>query len=93
MRVSAPAVESTAEVVPHTWGMEIKLTGSGFDPGLAYRVFVRARDGREVSAGEFVGTGPATMHCNLNTSVLWADAVGFRVVDEEGQQVMTSSLP
>ena len=92
VRVSAPSVESTAEVVPHTWGMEIKLAGSGFDPGLAYRVFVRARDGREVNAGEFVGTGPATMHCNFNTSVLRADAVGFRVVDEEGQEVMTSSL-
>jgi anti-sigma factor RsiW len=92
VRVSTPSVESTAEVVPHSWGMEIKLTGSGFDPGLAYRVFVRARDGREVNAGEFVGTGPATMHCNLNTSVLRADAVGFRVVDEDGQEVMTSSL-
>jgi hypothetical protein len=67
-------------------------TGSGFDPGLAYRVFVRARDGREVSAGEFVGTGPATMRCNLNTSVLRKDATGFRFVDEEGQEVMTSSL-
>jgi hypothetical protein len=92
VRVSTPSVESTAEVIPHTWGMEIKLTGSGFDPGMAYRVLVRARDGREVNAGEFVGTWPATMHCNLNTSVLRADAVGFRVVDEDGQEVMTSSL-
>jgi hypothetical protein len=44
------------------------------------------------NAGEFVGTGAATMRCNLNSSVLRDDAVGFRVVDEYGREVLTSSL-
>jgi hypothetical protein len=64
---------------------------TGFDPGVAYQVFVRARDCREVNAGEFVGTGAASLLRNLNSSVL-RDAVGFRVVDEYGREVLTSSL-
>ena len=92
LTVSAPLVESTADVVSHSWGMEIKLTGNGFDSGVAYQVFVRTRDGREVNAGEFVGTGAASLRCNLNSSVLRDDAVGFRVVDEHGREVLTSSL-
>jgi hypothetical protein len=39
-----------------------------------------------------VGTGAAKMRCNLNSSVLRDDAVGFRVVDEYGREVLTSSL-
>jgi hypothetical protein len=41
VNVLEPSVESTAEVIPHAWGIEIKLAGRGFDSGVAYRVFVR----------------------------------------------------
>ena len=44
------------------------------------------------NAGEFVGTGAASLRCNLNSSVLRDDAVGFRIVDEDGREVLTSSL-
>ena len=92
VNVLEPSVESSADVVPHTWGIEIKLTGSGFADGTSYRVLVRARDGREVNAGEFIGTGATTIRCNLNSSVLRTDALGFRVVDAEGREVLTSSM-
>jgi hypothetical protein len=45
-----------------------------------------------VNAGEFIGTGSATMHCNLSSSVLRTDAVGFRVVDAAGKEVLTSAM-
>ncbi|MDQ3989396.1 MAG: zf-HC2 domain-containing protein [Actinomycetota bacterium] len=82
-----------AGLVPHTWGMEIKLDGTGFDPGTAYRVTVRDEQGREVGAGEFLGTGPSELHCNLNSSVLRDDATGFTVRDDQGTAVLAARLP
>ena len=82
----------SADVVPHTWGMEIKLVGSGFDAGATYDVNVITASGRVEDAGEFIGVGDATMDCNLNSSVLRDDATGFEVVDEAGAVVATSSL-
>ena len=49
-------------------------------------------EGREVSAGEFVGVGAAELRCNLNSSVLRADAVAFEVVDADGDLVVRSSF-
>ena len=82
-----------ANLVPHTWGMEIKLDGTGFDPGAVYRVTVRDERGREVGAGEFLGTGPSELRCNLNSSVLRDDATGFTVHDDEGAVVLAAQLP
>ncbi|MFC6093019.1 anti-sigma factor family protein [Saccharothrix lopnurensis] len=78
---SAPGVSARAALVPHTWGMEIKLEATGFTPGRAYRVLVRDRAGRQSPAGGFVGTGTVPMTCNLNSSVLRRDAAGFTVLD------------
>jgi anti-sigma factor RsiW len=83
----ASDVEARADLVPHTWGVEVRLTGTGFDAGEVYRVAVTADDGREVPAGQFLGVGPQPMRCNLSSSVLRADAVAFEVVDAEGAVV------
>ena len=88
----APGVQATADLVPHTWGVEVKLTGTGFTDGEVYRVAVTDDDGREVSAGEFVGVGATEMRCNLNSSVLRDDAVAFEVVDADGEVVVRSSF-
>jgi anti-sigma factor RsiW len=88
----ASDVEATADLVPHTWGVEVKLTGTGFDAGEVYRVAVTADDGREVPAGQFLGVGPQPMRCNLNSSVLRADAVAFEVVDADGDVVARSEF-
>ncbi|MHA6630769.1 anti-sigma factor family protein [Pseudonocardia sichuanensis] len=85
-------VEASATVVPHTWGVEITLEAGGFRPGAVYRVVVLDEAGRRVGAGEFVGTGDAPMRCNLNTSVLRAQATGFDVLDAEGAVVVHGEL-
>ncbi len=88
----AADLEASATVVPHTWGVEITLVAGGFEPGAVYRVVVIDDAGRRVSAGEFIGTGDSTMTCNLNSSVLRADASGFDVLDARGQAVLRGQL-
>ena len=88
----APGVQATADLVPHTWGVEVKLTGTGFADGEVYRVAVTDDDGRAVPAGEFVGVGATEMRCNLNSSVLRDDAVAFEVVDADGDLVVRSEF-
>jgi hypothetical protein len=88
----APGVQASAVAIPHTWGVEITLDADGFTRGAVYRVVVRDDAGRAVSAGEFVGTGDAAMRCNLNSSVLRADAAGFDVLDDRGAVVLHGEL-
>ncbi|MGY1787717.1 zf-HC2 domain-containing protein [Geodermatophilus sp. SYSU D00698] len=88
----APGVQARADLVPHTWGVEVKLTGTGFEDGEVYRVAVTDDAGREVPAGEFLGVGGVELRCNLNSSVLRADAVGFEVVDADGDVVVRSDF-
>ncbi|MBC8092422.1 MAG: hypothetical protein H7Y15_10880 [Pseudonocardia sp.] len=90
VREAVPTVDATAQLVPHTWGTEIKLVGSGFEEGDVYTVSVTAVGGRRVGAGEFLGTGDAEMRCNLNSSVLRPDATGFQVLAADGTVVIES---
>jgi len=48
--------------------------------------------GRQVDAGGFVGTGPTRMLCNLNSTVLRAQAAGFDVLDTSGTVVLHGEL-
>lgn len=89
---AASGIRSTAGVVPHTWGMEIKLTATGLTSGERYRVVVQTADGRLEPAGEFIGTGATEMRCNLNSSVLRDNAAGFRVLDRANRAVLTSTF-
>ncbi len=89
---AAAGVQASAGLVAHTWGVEITLRATGFAQGQAYRVEVVGRDGRTRSAGAFVGTGTRTMTCNLNSSVLRADAASFAVLDELGATVLSATL-
>jgi hypothetical protein len=88
----APGVQARADLVPHTWGVEVKLTGTGFEDGEVYRVAVTDDAGNEVPAGEFLGVGATELRCNLNSSVLRADAVAFEVVDADGDLVVRSEF-
>lgn len=85
-------VDAAATVVPHNWGVEITLVADGFEPGAVYRVVVLDDAGRRVGAGEFVGTGEQRMRCNLNSSVLRAQAAGFDVIDAAGGVVLHGEL-
>ena len=92
VQVADTGIEATANVIPHAWGVEVRLTGEGFTAGAVYRVVVTDEDGTEVSAGQFLGVGPAELRCNLNSSVLREDATGFQVVAADGTVVATSDL-
>ena len=92
VEVAAEDVSASADVVPHTWGIEVKLSGEGFTAGEVYRVSVTEEDGDAVPAGEFLGVGPARLDCNLNSSVLREDAVGFEVADADGSVVLRSTF-
>ena len=85
-------VDADAELIPHTWGVEIRLTGAGFEEGGTYRATLLDEDGGTHPAGEFVGVGSEPMVCNLNSAVLREDAVGFEITDESGEPVITSSF-
>ncbi len=90
--VSERGVEADADLVNHTWGVEVKLSGTGFEQGGRYRVALLGTDGKRFPAGEFVGTGGTRMLCNLNSSLLRDDASGFVVTDSDGDVVVRSSF-
>jgi anti-sigma factor RsiW len=92
VRTLAPGVQASAGLVAHTWGMEVKLVATGFQPGSPYRVTVTDDQGRTVGAGEFVGTGAQEMRCNLNSSVLRTAAASFEVTDAAGQVVLDADV-
>jgi hypothetical protein len=92
VRAMDPDVQASATVIPHTWGVEITLDANGFRDDAVYRVVVRDDTGRTVNAGEFIGTGPARMVCNLNSSILRPQAAGFDVLDAAGDVVVHGDL-
>ena len=85
-------VQASADLVAHTWGVEIKLAATGFAPGQPYTVQVTTTEGDVADAGAFIGTGDRAMTCNLNTSVLRPDAESFTVLDADGRPVVTADL-
>lgn len=90
--VGAAGLRADAELVDHTWGVEVLLTASGFEQGRRYAVVVVGTDGRRHPAGGFVGTGEREMLCRLNSPVLRAAASGFEVRDRSGRVVARSSF-
>ena len=92
MTTDAPGLTASADLVAHTWGVEVKLRATGFLAGDRYRVTVLGTGGRRFPAGEFVGTGAKEMLCNLNSSVMRERARGFVVRDATGTVVASSSF-
>ena len=90
VQVDEGSLNASAKLINHTWGVEIQLTATGFEPGEAYRVQMITTSGGRSTAGEFVGTGSNQMRCNLNSAVLRPDAAGFEVLDDDGAVMLTS---
>lgn len=84
-------VESAA-LVAHTWGVELRLVGQGFEDGETFRAAFRTTDGDLVPAGEFRGVGRASMNCFLQSSVLREDVTEVVVTDSDGGLVLASPL-
>ena len=81
-----------AGLIPHTWGVEVRFTGTGFAAGEVFRAAFRTRDGQLQPAGEFLGTGAKSLVCNLQAALLRPDATGFVVMDAAGTPVLTTDL-
>lgn len=81
-----------AQVIAHTWGVEARFAGSGFEQGRRYRAAFRSTDGRLLPAGEFLGTGGKVLTCNMQSALLRADTSGFVVTDETGREVLVADL-
>jgi hypothetical protein len=91
---SAAGLDVEAQLVDHTWGLEIELQGTGFQEGARYRVVVLDRSGQTYPSGEFVGVGDVEMDCALSSAVLRADAVAFRSsAAEAGRWCAATSTP
>ncbi len=92
VQTEQPGLAASADLVNHTWGVEVKLSARGFDSGGRYRVAVLGVDGKRYPAGGFVGTGAKEMDCNLNSSLLRESASGFEVRDATGTVVVSSTF-
>ena len=91
--VRAPdGVQARAELIAHTWGVEIQLIAAGLAAGRPYTVQVVTDSGQVVDAGAFLGTGARRLRCNLNASVLRPDAASFSVLDADGRRVLSADL-
>lgn len=89
--VATGGVTATAEMIDHTWGLEVLLDVDGLEPGAGYEMVFVAADRRRVPAGGFVGTG-GPMRCRNNGALLRADAVRFVVTGPDGAEVLSADL-
>lgn len=86
------AVTASAGLIAHTWGTEVKLQTTGLDAGATYQAVVLGDGDLSFPAGTFAGTGPNTINCNLQASVLREDARGFQILDQQGEVVISSEF-
>ncbi len=90
----APGIGVRAAVlVPHTWGLEVRMTMTGVHDGERYRAVAVARDGRQLAAGEFLGVADRPVVCSMQSALLRSDARAFLVLDADGRTVAEADLP
>lgn len=51
----------TADLIDHTWGVELRFKGAGFTEGRVFSAAFKDKQGALAPAGEFLGTGAAEM--------------------------------
>lgn len=83
--------EAVAELINHTWGVELLLTVSGLPEGRRYDVVYIASDGRPVDAGSFIGVG-ASQLCRMTAALLRDATRAIEVRDETGAVMISSTL-
>lgn len=84
-------VRASAELINHTWGVELLLTISGLQPGRRYDTVYRATDGRELLAGSFLGTGREAL-CRMNGAVLRDELATIEIRRPDGGTLLSSRL-
>ncbi|CAN5803894.1 hypothetical protein BH10ACT1_BH10ACT1_32030 [soil metagenome] len=88
---TAPGIEASANLIAHTWGLEVLLDVSGLEPGSAYDMTFVARDGRRVAAGGMVGTD-GLVRCRNNGPILRAEVARFVVTGPDGSEPVRAEL-
>jgi anti-sigma factor RsiW len=89
---TASGVTAAAGLVDHAWGVEVKLRASGLPAGERFEMWVVADDGSSHEAGEFVGVAGTEIVCDMSSSVLLEHATAFRVVDDQGAEVISADI-
>lgn len=94
MRVAPgdPVSIESADLVAHSWGVELRIVAAGFTEGETFRASFRTDDGTLVPAGEFLGVGSSRMTCFLQSASLREDVTQVLVTDETGTTVLSSDL-
>ncbi|QSR29283.1 anti-sigma factor [Nocardioides sp. S5] len=87
-----PVSIESADLVAHTWGVELRIVAAGFTEGETFRASFRTEDGTLVPAGEFLGVGSSRMTCFLQSAALREDVTQVLVTDETGTTVLSSDL-
>lgn len=84
-------VTASAELINHTWGVELLLTIGGLEAGRRYDVRYRARGDRELLAGSFVGVETEQL-CRMTGALLREDTEAIELLDEDGEIVLSAQL-
>ena len=93
LRPLTPGVTvSSAVIVAHTWGVELRFAAVGLLDQQTYRAAFRSADGSMRPAGEFIGVGAKRLTCNMQSALLRAAATEFVVLDASGQPVLEANL-
>lgn len=88
---ASSGIDARADLIAHTWGMELLLDASGLEPDGAYEVTFVATDGRRVGAGGFVGTD-GLVRCRNNGPLLRTDAARIIVTGPGSSEAITADL-
>lgn len=84
-------VQASAKLINHTWGVELLLTISGLPDGRRYDAVYRAKDGRELAAGGFVGTQREAL-CRMNGALLRDELQTIEIRRPDGETLLSSRL-
>lgn len=83
-------VTAEAELINHTWGVELVLDIEGTSSGSSYDVTYQTAGG-PVSAGSFVSVD-ALMHCRFNAAVLRSELSEIHIVERTSGETITARL-
>ena len=93
LRPLLPGVSvSSAVLIAHTWGVELRFVAVGLRNQETYRAAFRTTDGSMRPAGEFLGVGGKRLTCNMQSALLRSAATGFVVLDAAGRPVLEAPL-
>lgn len=83
---------ASAELINHTWGVELLLAVDDTIEGQDYTVWFLDLSGNPVAAGGFVGDADRTVNCRMNTPLLREETRGWQITDAAGDVVLEASL-